>query len=590
MNNHQKKFKIKDFWNLFRAFTPSKWLIVLSVTLVLVGACFSLIIPLITMRFVNGMDFSKLNGKIIIFLIIFFILQLTISSISLYTMSYISQYIVLGLRKKIWEKVLYLPVSYFDQHTAGEIMSRITNDTLVIKDFITSELISFISGIISIIGSIVFLFIIDWKMTLLMSIAVPLTIICISPLGKKAYKVSKSLQDETAGFQSDLGRVLSDVRLVKSSLAEKQEKEVGFNRMNALFLFGLQEGKIIAFIQPFTTTIMLLLLVVIFGYGSLRVAQGSLTAGALVAIIFYLFQIVTPCSQLASFFTKLQKFLGASERLNYILLMKSEEREALDCSLNKDNLSISDNTLSFLNVSFGYSENKTILQSICFHAVIGQITAIVGLSGVGKTTLFSLIERFYEPQEGKINYNGKAIHNISLHKWRNKIAYVLQDSPIMYGTILSNLTYGMENCSEDQIKEAIRNANLEKFIESLPMKYNTEVGERGVKLSGGQRQRLAIAHAMIRDPKILLLDEATAHLDSFSEKLVQESLERLMKGRTTLVIAHRLATIKNADQIVILENGIVTGTGSHKQLLETHTFYKELVGRQEPVNKYAVEY
>lgn len=574
-NNSKKTIGVKRFLKFIHSFLPDKWLLTLAITLVIIETAFSLIVPLLTKDFVDEMNLQGLNTKTIIFLAIVFLGQLVMSGFAVYTMTYIGQCVVLALREKMWKQVLHLPISFFDRHSSGETMSRMTNDTLVIKDFITTHLIPFISGVISIVGSIVLLVIIDWKMTILMISAVPVAILLMAPLGKNMYKVSRSLQDETASFQGDLGRVLADIRLVKSSLAEKQEKKTGLYRMTLLFQYGLKEGKILAIIQPLTMTIMLVLLVVIFGYGSIRVASGEISAGSLVAIIFYLFQISVPCSQLASFFTHFQKALGASERLNEILLTDLEpDTHTLGSVKEKDNL------LSFQNVSFAYSEEKTTLKSVNFQANIGQTTAFVGPSGAGKTTIFSLLERFYEPTHGEITYKGQSIENIALSDWRKKIAYVSQDSPIMSGTIFSNLTYGLDEFSEERVKQAVADANLKSFISSLPNQYETEVGERGVRLSGGQRQRLAIARAMIRDPEILLLDEATAHLDSNSEKLVQEALESLMKGRTTLVIAHRLATIKNADKLIILEDGMVTGGGTHRELLESHSLYKELVKQQ----------
>ncbi|WP_142320722.1 ABC transporter ATP-binding protein [Bacillus thuringiensis] len=566
---------IKKFWSMIKIFMPAKWLLILAMVLVIIETCLSLAVPLVTKKFIDGMTLDQISTKIIAVLICVFVTQLIMSGLALYTMNFVGQSVVLALREKTWQQILHLPISFFDCHPSGETMSRMTNDTLIIKEFITGQLIPFISGIISIIGSVILLISIDWKITLMMIVVIPLAGLVIAPLGKSMYKVSRSLQDETASFQSDLGRVLTDIRLVKSSLAEKYEEQIGLKRMTKLFRFGIKEAKIMAIIQPLTMSVMLLLLVVIFGYGSTRVAAGTLSAGALVAIIFYLFQISVPFSQLASLFTQFQKALGASERLNQILLAESEPDMC-----TSDDLGRTDDTLSFQNISFAYSKEKSILKSVSFQAKIGQMTAIVGPSGAGKTTLFSLLERFYNPNEGDITYKGKSIHNMQLVEWRKKIAYVSQDSPMMSGTIRSNLTYGLENVPVEQIRKAIVHANLEEFINSLPDQLETEVGERGIRLSGGQRQRLAIARAMIRNPKILLLDEATAHLDSTSERLVQEALEKLMKGRTTFVIAHRLATVRQADQLIMLEGGVVTGAGTHKKLLATHPLYKELVEQQ----------
>lgn len=578
MTNQKKDLLgFRQFKVMITPFLPSRWLILLAIMLVILETGLSLIIPLIAKGFIDGIGYYGFDVKMIILLCGIFLGQLISSSFSIYTMNYIGQQVVLSLRRHTWDKVLQLPVPFFDQYSSGSVMSRLTNDTLIIKDFISSQLIPFISGLISIIGSVILLLLIDWKMTGLMLLVVPTVILVMIPLGKNMYKISRGLQDETASFQGDLGRVLTNIRLVKSSLAEKKEREIGLKRMEKLFHFGVREGKIMSVIQPVTMSLMLLMLIIIFGYGSYRVSEGTLSAGSLVAIIFYLFQIATPFSQLTNFFTEFQKALGAGERIDYI---RSKDSERNVSQLNR-NLG-SRGTLEFHNVSFSYLKNETILNSVSFQAEVGKVTAFVGPSGAGKTTLFSLIERFYHPNEGTITYKGDSIHNIPLSDWRYKIAYVSQETPIMSGTIQSNLTYGLDQCSENIIKDAVVNANLESFIHSLPNQYKTEVGENGIRLSGGQKQRLAIARAMIRDPEILLLDEATAHLDSTSEKLVQEALEKLMKGKTTFIIAHRLSTVINADQLIIIEDGTVTGSGDHQKLLKEHIFYKEWNNQQMP--------
>ncbi|MBG9783381.1 ABC transporter ATP-binding protein [Shouchella lehensis] len=571
---HQS-INIKAFIAMIRPFLPRKLLLLLAVVLVVFETALALIVPLLTMNFIDEMTVIGFEWSTIALLGVVFLAQLIMSGIAIYTMVYIGQKVVYSLRETAWKRILHLPVSFFDRHSSGEMMSRMTNDTLVIKDFMTMQLIPFISGLISIIGSIIILFVLDWKITLMMLAVVPASLLVMMPLGRKMYRVSRSLQDETASFQGDLGRVLADIRLVKASLAEDQEKQVGIKRMANLFGFGLREGKIMAVIQPIMMSLMLIMLVVIFGYGGMRVAANTLTAGALVAIIFYLFQISVPFTQMANFFTQLQKALGASERMETILHAEVEQ-DSLETMNTVNKL----DALAFQDVSFQYAEDKKILQHVDFTARVGEMTAFVGPSGAGKTTLFSLIERFYLPTSGTIQYRGVPTASIPLNKWREKIAYVSQDSPIMSGTIRSNLTYGLENVPNETVEEAVHAANLKQFLDGLSDGLETEVGERGVRLSGGQKQRLAIARAMIRNPEILLLDEATAHLDSASEKLVQEALERLMSGRTTLVIAHRLATVRNADQLIVLEGGRVTGSGTHQELLENHGLYQELVKQQ----------
>lgn len=572
---------VKPFLALVAKHRPKGWIIAAAIVLGLGETALSLFIPLLTRDVVEEASASALQSATIIALGAVFVLQTAMSGFGVYAMSYAGQYMVSGLRRQIWERVLRLPVSFFDKNTSGETMSRVTNDTNVIKDFIVGHVISFLGGIVSIVGGIGILLYLDWRMTLLMLAVIPASMLILWPLGSRMFKVSKAMQDETAMFQGDLGRVLTEVRLVKSSLAEPAELRQGRHRIGSLFRFGLKEAKIMSIVTPLMMTVMLLILVLLIGYGGVRVAQGSISTGELVAIILYMFQIVMPFTQLASFFTQFQKALGASQRIIELLEEPAEQGWSAPASGGVGSIEASTGKLIFEKVSFAYTPERPILNEVSFEAVPGGVTAIVGTSGAGKTTIFSLVERFYSPTGGTIRSGGADITDLTLKEWRGRLAYVSQESPMMGGTIRHNLTYGLEvEAGEERIAAALQGANLTELIDSLPEGLETEVGERGVKLSGGQRQRLAIARAMLRDPEFLLLDEATAHLDSESERLVQDALHKLMRGRTTLVIAHRLSTVSGADRIIVLEKGEVTGQGTHAELLRSHELYARLAKGQ----------
>lgn len=552
---------------------PSKFILFMGLFLVVISSFLLLSIPLIYLKF------GKSDNKEIIFvMLIAVIIQMLISSVSLYIMSYIGHNIVKKVRETIWEKLLRFPVHYYDKNSSGEIISRMVNDTSQINHFVSSEMVSLVKNSISIVGSIILLIMIDWQITLVIFSAVLLTVFVIAPLGEKEYKISKDVQYETAKLQGHLGRVLADIRLVKYSIAERVELSQGNQRIKTLFNNGLKEAKLMAIIEPFSSSLFMLILIVIFGIGAFKVSKGSLSSGAYVSILYYLFNLMSPCVQMTTIYAEYNKFKGACEAIGDLLMEEEEPQIIVTQALNENT---DQSIIKFNRVSFEYLQGNTILHDVSFEAHMGERVAIVGPSGTGKTTIFSLIERFYTPQKGTIFYQGKDINSIPLNFWRSKIAYVSQESPIMKGTILDNLVYGLEEYNIEIIQKSVQDVELQDFIDSLPEKMDTDVGERGVKLSGGQRQRIAIARAMIRNPEILLLDEATAHLDGISEAQVQTALNKLMVGRTTLIIAHRLSTVKNAESLIVLEDGRVTGIGSHAALFTNNETYKNMVLQQE---------
>lgn len=575
MENFEKnQTSWQNFKKLIKMANPPFWIFVAAIALSLLEAATGLVVPIFTRDLIDRFSTSSIETHLIFLLIAVFILQSATSGFSYYLMSYIGEYIVAKIRSKLWNHVLYLPIPYFDRHESGELMSRITQDTYTVKSLVTEHFANFVSGIVTVLGAVAILIIIDWKMTLILFIFVPLAIVLVLPLGQKIYKISMQTQDEMATFSGNLGRVLSDIRLVKSNIAEPVEKQNGNQKIQQLFRFGLKEAKIQAIISPLMATIIMAVLVVIIGYGGIRVARGELSAGSLVAIIIYMVQIIVPFSQMAGFFTAFQKAMGATERIQQLLNTETE--------YNNGNTRIDvHKPIVFQNISFAYEKGKTILQNVHFEVKPGQTVAIVGPSGAGKTTIFSLIERFYQPTNGAIKLGNTDIREFPLFEWRQQIGYVSQESPIMSGTIRENICYGLNRTvSEEEVRKAAQLANADEFIEQMQDGYETEVGERGIKLSGGQRQRIAIARALLRNPKILLLDEATSNLDSNSEQKVQNALLHLMKNRTTFVIAHRLSTIINADLIIVLENGKITGQGTHDELLQSHPLYQKLVSRQ----------
>ena len=569
-------------FRLIRDARPPKAMIAAAVLLGVLEAASGLAVPLLTMTAVNSFAAGGLSYTTLLLVALALIGQAALGGLAYYLMSAIGGRIVAAIRERVWNHVLRLKVEYFDAHQSGETMSRITQDTNVVRNLITNHLITFFTGLLSIVGAVAMLLWIDWKMTLVILLAAVLAVGVMLPIGNKMQAVALAHQDELAKFSGNLGRVLTNIRLVKAYQAEATELAAGRVQIRNLYRFGLREARIMATLSPLMTLVISLVLILLFGYGGAQVASGALTTGALVAIMFYMVQIVFPFTQMATFFTELQKAVGATERLCEILDTRAEEgvlaaAERAGEAAGAEALP-GQGDIVFENVSFRYGE-KPVFESLNLHIPGGKTTALVGASGAGKTTIFSLLERFYEPCGGTIRYAGRPIQSIELGRWRRMFGYVQQESTVVSGTIRDNVKYGDRDATDDEVIEALKKANAWEFVSRLERGLDTDVGEAGVKLSGGQRQRIAIARALLRDPAILLLDEATSSLDNESEAMVQDALQKAMQGRTTIIIAHRLSTVMHADRLVVLENGRVTGIGTHRELMDSHPYYRRLVTR-----------
>lgn len=388
-------------------------------------------------------------------------------------------------------------------------------------------------------------------------------------------RVSRQLQDETASFTGNVQETLSEIRLVKSYTGEVYERKKGRKGIGELFRYGMKEAKIQAFLSPIMSTVMMLVIIGVIGYGGLRVAEGTLTIGTMVAFLLLLFQVMMPMTMFAMFFTEYNKALGATDRIISILKLTPEytAEEATDIPFRK---------IEFHDVDFEYVEGTPVLESVNLTLNHNEKCAFVGPSGSGKSTIFALIARYYEVTNGRITIDGVDIRDIPITTLRGNVGYVAQESALISGTILENVTYGLEpgTFTMDEVYDAIEKSYAKEFIEALEEGVNTQVGERGVKLSGGQRQRIGIARAFLKDPKILMLDEATASLDSQSEHYVQQALDELMENRTVLIIAHRLSTVVNSDILYFLDNGQITGRGTHQELMSQHALYKNFTEQQ----------
>ena len=528
----------------------------------------SLFVPQLAQRLIN--NFKHISTNLVAITAIIFIGGLIVGALSGLILGIFGEDVVAKLRKTLWQKLLHLPVKYFDNTKTGEISSRLVNDTSQVKNLLANTLPNAVTSLLQFFGALVIMMAMDWQMTLIMFIAVPLVVVALLPIMQQSRKIGRNHQDELANFSSDSTSVLSEIILVKSSNGEPKELNVGSNRISSLYDIDVKEAFINSLTQPIINMMMLLFLGIL-GYGAIRVMNGSLTMGALVSFLMNLFQIMSPVIIISQFFNELSKTNGSTQRIN----------EPEEIAQDEQNVDITNKELKLGHVDFSYEDGKPNLHDINVQAKSNTVVAFAGPSGVSKSTIFSLIERFYKPTAVEITIGGENIDEISLENWRKQIGLVGQNSAVMPGTIRENLLYGLEReVSDDELWQALDMDYAKNFVQEIDDQLDTQIGERGIKLSGGQRQRIVIARAFLRNPKILMLDETTASLDSESEAMVQKAISSLMKDRTTLVIAHCLSTIVDADTIYFIDHGTVSGSGKHEELIKSTPLYAEYVKNQ----------
>lgn len=567
-------FKTKDFLQLITQIKPHYWQLSGGLILGLIATAMQLAVPHFAKDLINELG-KHVNLELVLTVIALFVASALISAVSGAILGFFGEDVVYKLRARLWQKLLTLPVPYFDKTKSGEITSRLVNDSTQVKDLLANSMPKMVTSLLQLFGALALMLVMDWKMTVLMFIAVPVVVLAILPVANRAHKIAHARQDTLAAFNGEASEILSEVRLVKSSNAENAELNSGNRRIHKLYQIGLKEAIYDSVAGPLMTMVMMGMIVGMLGYGATRVAQGTMNMGTLFSFLMYLVQMIGPFVVLGQFFSETAKASGSTTRLQELLQLPEEDQTSGKTQ------NVVGQTLSMQNVCFSYEQNRQILNAVSFTAHPNTVVAFAGPSGGGKSTIFSLLERFYTPDSGEIKIDDTNIATVNLTDWRQQIGLVGQDAAIMAGTIRYNLTYGLNGTyADERLWQVLEMAYAKDFVAQMPQGLDTQVGERGVRVSGGQRQRLAIARAFLRDPKILMLDEATASLDSESEMMVQKALEKLMRNRTTLVIAHRLSTIVDADEIYFIEKGRVSGHGTHQELVAKHALYREYVSNQ----------
>ncbi len=493
-----------------------------------------------------------------------------------YLMSLAGFKVITHIRNHIYEHLQRLSLSFYKKKRTGEIISRVINDVDVIQNTIANTAVNFFTNLLVLLGVLVLIFYIHWRLSLFVLAILPILGITASRFGLRIRKFTRSVQGKIANISSILQETIAGIEVVKSFGMEAREIE-RFKEENARTLqLTMKRARIIAALSPVMEVMTLIGLTGVLWYGGREVIRGILTTGELVSFLGDIGLAVNPLRQVGQAYGFYQQAMASAERIFEILDTQPEIRElpgALDLPRIKG-------WVRFENVYFGYAKEGIVLENINLEVKPGEKVAFVGLSGAGKTSLVSLIPRFYDPTSGTVTIDGYDVKKVTLGSLGKQIGIVSQETILFNGSIRDNIAYGKIDATDEEIILATKKANAHGFISRLPSGYDTRVGERGAKLSGGERQRIAIARAILRNPRILILDEATSALDSESELLVKEGLERLMKNRSTLVIAHRLSTIQGADRIVVLNQRKIQEIGSHEDLLAKGSLYARLYKTQ----------
>jgi len=592
MNNLPNNTKPKNFTTslkkLIKSLFPYKKGITIVFIFSILSTSFTIVGPKVlgnaTTELYNGVvrklnnagsiDYTKLH-TILLTLLILYIISATFNYIQGIVVAKISAKYTLELRKKVNRKMEKLPLKYFDKKSHGEVLSLITNDIDKISQNLSNALTETVTCIIAVLGMLIMMFSINVTMTLAIIIILPICMILTAKIASKGQKYFTLRQEGLAKVDTKVEEMLRNHNIVKVFNSEdKILKE--FNKENDLLADSTWKSNFIGGIMhPIMMLIGNLSYVVIAFLGGLFVIQGKITVGNIQSFITYAKNFTNPIGSLASIMTELESMIAASERVEDYLSEEEEKKVENPVPLNNVQ-----GNITFDHVKFGYDENKIIIKDFTAHIESGKKIAIVGPTGSGKTTLVKLLMRFYDVNSGNILIDGINIKDVERTSLRKNIGMVLQDTWLYSGTIMENIRYGRLDATDDEVITSAKEAQVHHFIQTLPDSYNLEINEETSNISEGQKQLLTIARAILKNPKILILDEATSSVDTRTEELIQKAMDTLMKGRTSFIIAHRLSTIKNADLILVLKDGDIIEQGTHEELLKKNGLYKSLYSSQ----------
>lgn len=575
------KESLSKAMKIFQFVVPYKWTFILGMVFLVLSNMTTLSFPLLIgemTKVIEGKSKFQIN-EVTIFFFGILILQAILSFFRIYTFAQVSEKAMRDVRQTLYAKIITLPIFHFEKRRVGELMSRITSDITQLQDVLSITLAEFFRQIFTLVAGVSLITYLSWKLTLFMLATFPVLVISAIVFGKFIRKISKKAQDELANTNIIVEETFQSIQAVKAFTNEQFEVNRYTKSLNKVLQEALKAATLRGGFVSFIIFALFGGIVGVVWFGARLVAEGDLILADLLTFIFYTAFIGGSVGGLGDIYAQLQKTIGASDRILEIL----EDPSEMDVTLTESKPSIAFGKIEIQDVHFSYPSRPSveILKGISITIEPGQKVAIVGTSGTGKSTLAQLMMRFYQPNAGTIRMGGHDIQDMDVLTWRKMVALVPQEVLLFGGTIRENIAYGKPDATEGEIHQAAELAYAKEFVEAFPEKWDTLVGERGVKLSGGQRQRIAIARAILKNPHLLLLDEATSALDSESEKWVQSALEELMKNRTSLIIAHRLSTIRSADQILVMEHGKIVEAGTHEILMaKKQGVYQKMVKLQ----------
>ena len=575
---------MKEFRKILKYARPYTKSLVFAFICLTLTSLVNLVLPLIVRNMINAVVILK-DSQILdglawdLFFII--ILQAVFAVTHNYVFGFVGHRMTTDFRIEFFSHIQSLSLRFFQERRVGEILSRMNNDISVIQNALVSIPVALLRQSITLIGAMAIILYLNWKLTGLILLILPPLMIFARVFGKRLRLFSEKLQDQVAQAVVVLEEVASSIKIVKSFTRENYERERFKKEIETAFERAVDKLKISSFFGPFILSLTFMVSAVLIWYGGYQVMSGVTTPGELAAFFLYALIVAGPIGTFVRLYTQIQEASGAIRRVYEIL----DTAPAIDNPENPIFLENITGRIQFENVSFGYRQEFEILHNISFDVRPGQTVALVGPSGAGKSTVIKLLHRFFDASQGSIRLDEHDIRSLDRKSFLNQIALVPQETLLFGGTVKENILYGKLDATDQELEDAAKKANAHDFIEDLENGYETIVGEKGAKLSGGERQRIAIARAILKNPKILVLDEATSSLDNCSEALIQEAVEKLMEGRTTFIVAHRLSTIHKADQIIVLEKGRVVETGQHEELMNNKNLYYNLykLKMQDPV-------